>query len=68
MAVEGLPLTTTIYGRILDAPSEGWDEKEFGPFPTGGVLLLYMKIPSSNHSKKDKYESNSFLSKYLIDF
>ena len=55
-ALRQLPETTRVYARILDAPSEGWEENQdvFGPFPADGALLLYTRLPSSNHSVKDK--------------
>ena len=51
-----LPKTTRVYAQILDAPSKGWEENQdvFGPFPGDGALLLYTRLPSSNHSVKDK--------------
>ena len=51
-----LPKTTRVYAQVLDSPSKGWEENEdvFGPFPADGALLLYTRLPSSNHSVKDK--------------
>ena len=54
--VRELPQTTKVYARLLGAPpTEGWvgNEEVFGPCPDGSELLLYMKMPSSNRSKKD---------------
>ena len=55
-AVRELPQDTKVYARLLGAPpTEGWvgNEEVFGPCPDGSELLLYMKMPSSNRSKKD---------------
>ena len=51
-----MPKTTNVFVKILDTAPKGWNENQdvFGPFPKDGVLLLYMKLPSSNHSVKDK--------------
>ena len=56
-AVRELPHSTPVYARLLGAPpTEGWEENDdvFGPRPDGSELLLYMRLPSSNRSKKDK--------------
>lgn len=55
-AVRELPQSTPIYARLLgEPPTEGWVDNEdvFGPCPDGSELLLYMRLPSSNRSKKD---------------
>ena len=56
-AVQELPHSTPVYARLLGAPpTAGWEENDdvFGPRPDGSELLLYMRLPSSNRSKKDK--------------
>jgi hypothetical protein len=55
-AVRELPQSTPVYARLLGAPpTGGWVDNEdvFGPCPDGSELLLYMRLPSSNRSKKD---------------
>ena len=55
-AVRELPHETPVYARLLGAPpTAGWEEHDdvFGPVPDGSELLLYMRLPSSNRSKKD---------------
>lgn len=39
--------------HLLDQP-EGWDPACCGDFPEDGVLLLYMKLASTNQSIKSK--------------
>ena len=62
-ALAEIPEDLEIFAKILEEAPKGWTEhggKEFIPFPEGGALCLYTKLPSSNHSKKDKYVNVSF--------
>lgn len=48
------PKELEIFGKVIEGPIRGWDEEAFGPFPKEGVLIIYSKLPSSNHSLKSK--------------
>ena len=48
------PKKLRIYVRHLAEPAEDWDEEIYGPFPKGGLLLVYTRLPSANLTSSTK--------------
>ena len=57
-ACRELPKTTPIYYRVIEGPTSGWEENQdvFGPITVFPCLVLCMRLPSTNHSIKDRYD------------
>ena len=57
-ACRELPKTTPIYYRVIEGPTSGWaaglNEDVFGPITVFPCLVLCMRLPSTNHSIKDR--------------
>lgn len=47
------PRALPVYTRMVLEQPQGWDEDRFGEFPHDGILLVFIKLPSSNKSMKN---------------